>query len=194
MIGRWIRGAAAGALRAVTGAVPPRRVMHGIEVWVLNDDLHATDDEMMDKVAAALDRVAGAQPWRIPMLRRDLARIVVRQNTGCRALFEHSGTCVLDTYFVARFAPAQVASSIVHEGVHARLRRGGRTVPPDLIAWEERLCRKAELGFGLRIADGAAVVERARQSLALSDRDVAPLAADVPLRRTRHHRRARGDG
>jgi hypothetical protein len=192
MILRWMERAAASlGLESLVGD-PRRGVMHGIEVWVLNDHLHATDEAMFATIAASLDLIAGAQPWRIPMLRRDFARIVIRQNTGCRAMFEHSGNCVLDTFFVAKFAPAQVASSIVHEGVHARLRRGGRAVPPDLIAWEERLSRKAELGFGLRIPDGAAVVERARQSLALSDRDVAPLAGDIALRPTR--RRARGDG
>lgn len=189
MIGKLVRRVAAGLLEAVTGTTPPRREMHGIQVWVLNDHLHATDDVLFAKIAAALDRIADAQPWRIPMLRRDFARIVVRQNTGCRAMFEHAGNCVLDTFFVATFAPAQVASSIVHEGVHARLRRGGRTVPPELIAWEERLCRRAELGFGLRIADGAAVVERARSSLALSDADVAPLAGNIRLRPTRRDRR-----
>jgi hypothetical protein len=183
MIGEWMQRAAASLLQAISPS--QRRVMHGIEVLVLNDHLHASDREMFEKVAAALDRIAGAQPWRLPMLRRDFARIVVRQNTGVRAMFEHSGNCVLDTFFVATFTPGQVASSIVHEGVHARLRGGGRVIPPELIAWEERLCRRAELGFGLRIPDGAAVVERARQSLALSDADVAPLAGNIPLRPTR---------
>jgi len=78
-----------------------------------------------------------------------------------------------------------IASSIVHEGVHARLRGGGRVIPRDLIAWEERLCRKAELGFGLRLPDGAAVVQRARAALAGSDAEVAPLAGDIPLRQRR---------
>jgi hypothetical protein len=192
MIRRWMERAAASLGLDSLAPDPRRRMMRGIEVWVLNDHLHATDEAMFARIAAALDLIAGAQPWRIPMLRRDFAGIVVRQNTGCRAMFEHSGNCVLDTFFVAKFAPGQVASSIVHEGVHARLRRGGRVVPPDLIAWEERLCRKAELGFGLRIPDGAAVVERARQSLALSDADVAPLAGNIRLRPTR--RRGRADG
>ena len=63
-----------------------------------------------------------------------------------------------------------------------------RTPPRDLIAWEERLCRKAELAFGLRLPNGAAVVERARASLALSDQDVAPTAVGVRFR----NRRPRG--
>lgn len=189
MIRRLVQHAIAHLRTVENGALGNRRQIHGIEVVVRNDHLHASTAAMLDKVQAALDLIARARPWRIPMLRRDFARIVIRQNTGCRAVFEHSGSCVLDTFFVATFAPAQVASSIVHEGVHARLRRGGRVVPPELIAWEERLCRRAELGFGLRIPDGAAVVERARNALALPDRDIAPLAGDIRLRPTRPRRR-----
>lgn len=176
----------AAALRG-SGTAPreERRRIRGIDVVVRNDGAHASTEALFAKAAAALDRIADAQPWRLPALRRDFARILIRQNTGCRAMFDAARSCVLDTYFVAAFAPEQVAASIVHEGVHARLRRGGRTVPPELIAWEERLCRRAELGFGLRTADGAAVVDRARGALALSDADVAPLAGSVRLRPTR---------
>jgi hypothetical protein len=188
MIRRLIEHAAA-SLGLISRSGPEQRRMHGIEVWVLNDHLHASTEALFAKTADALELIARAQPWRIPMLRRDFARIFIRQNTGCRAIFDSAGSCVLDTFFVATFAPAQVAASIVHEGVHARLRRGGRVVPPDLIAWEERLCRRAELGFGLRIPDGAAVVERARNALALSDREVAPLAGDIRLRPTRRRGR-----
>jgi hypothetical protein len=39
---------------------------------------------------------------------------------------------------------------------------------------EERICRKAELEFGLGLPDAASVVERARFALQMADRDVAP--------------------
>jgi hypothetical protein len=185
MIRRLMEAAAARLRDALLDAATERRLMHGVEVWVMNDHEHASTEAMFAKVAAALELIASVQPWRLGTMRRDFARIFVRQNTGVRAMFEHVGNCVLDTFFVANFTPAQVGASIVHESVHARLRRGGRVVPRDLIAWEERLCRKAELGFGLRVPDGAAVVERARASLALSDADVAPLAGDVQFRSRR---------
>ncbi|HST57990.1 MAG TPA: hypothetical protein VLK84_04870 [Longimicrobium sp.] len=185
MIRRLMQEVAARAEEARIRSASEQRRMHGIDVWVMNDHLHASTEAMFDKIAAALDRVAAVQPWRIGQMRRDFSRIFVRQNTGVRAQFDGERNCVLDTFFVAKFAPAQVASSIVHEGVHARLRRGGRRVPADLIAWEERLCRKAELGFGLRVPDGEAVVERALNALALSDADVAPLAGNIRLRATR---------
>lgn len=186
MIRRLMQEVAARAQEALAGGpTPERRRMRGIEVWVLNDRQHASTETLFDKIAAALDRIAQAQPWRIGTMQRDFGRIFVRENTGCRALFDSARSCVLDTYFVAAFTPEQVASSIVHESVHARLRRDGRVMPADLIAWEERLCRRAELGFGLRTPDGDAVVERARNALALSDADVAPLAGNIRLRPTR---------
>ena len=39
---------------------------------------------------------------------------------------------------------------------------------------EERLCRRAELEFGLSIAEGEVVVERARRALELADEEIAP--------------------
>jgi hypothetical protein len=174
-------------------ATSERRPVHGIEVWILNDGEFASTPALFDRMEAALGLVARHTPWRLRAMRRDFSRIFLLRQDGVRALLDAEGVCRLDTYFVATFAPEQVASSIVHEGVHARLRRGGRTVPRDLIAWEERLCRKAELAFGLRLPDGessAAVVQRARAALSLPDHDVAPLAGDIQLRR----RRPRGHG
>jgi hypothetical protein len=166
-------------------AVSERRHVHGVEVWILNDGEFASTDELFDKMEAALGLVAHHTPWRLSAMRRDFTRIYLLRQDGVRALLDTEGVCRLDTYFVATFTAEQVASSVVHEGVHARLRRGGRRVPRDLIAWEERLCRRAELGFGLRLPNGDAVVERARASLALDDHDVAPLAGDIQLRRRR---------
>lgn len=171
-------------------AISERRAIHGIEVWIANDGEFASTEALFEKMQAALDLVARHTPWRLNAMRRDFTRIFLLRQDGVRALLDAEGVCRLDTYFVATFAAGQVASSIVHEGVHARLRRGGRTVPRDLIAWEERLCRRAELRFGLRLPDGAAVVDRARAALAGSDADVAPLAGDIQLRQ----RRPRGTG
>jgi hypothetical protein len=84
--------------------------------------------------------------------------------------------------FLARrdISAAPVASSILHEGVHARVhafrtRVLGGGGPPDP-AREERLCRRAELAFGRALPEalGAPVVERALATLALADAEVAP--------------------
>lgn len=179
MIRRFIPRFGPRAAEALVRAASARRTIHGIEVWVLNDGKYATDEALFDKVAGALDLIDRHQPWRLRAMRGDFRRIFVRRNEGCRAMFD--GDCILDDFFVATFRAAQVASSIVHEGVHARFRRGGRVPPRDLMAWEERQCRKAELAFGLKASDDA-VVERARASLSLSDAEVAPLADPAALR------------
>ena len=182
MIRRFIPKFGPRAAEALAGAAAAKRVIHGIEAWVLTDGRFGSEEAIFEKIVAALDLIHRHQPWRLRAMRGDFRRILVRRNEGCRALFD--GDCVLDDFFVATFTPAQVASSIVHEGVHARFRRGGRVPPGDLIAWEERQCRKAELAFGLKAGDPA-VVERARASLTLSDAEIAPLADPATLRRRR---------
>ncbi|HEX2080470.1 MAG TPA: hypothetical protein VHG08_22395 [Longimicrobium sp.] len=188
MIRRAIAGPEAVGQEDRLRAASERRQIHGLEVWLVNDGQFADSETLFGRTAAALQLVADHAPWRLAAMRRDFARVLVIRQDGCRALLDAMGNCSLDTYFVATFPPEQVASSIVHEGVHARLRRGGRRMPRELIAWEERLCRRAELAFGRRLPNGAAVVERARASLALSDHEIAPLAGNVRLR----GRRSRG--
>ncbi len=84
--------------------------------------------------------------------------------------------CLIELTFAGegKFSDAQVAASIVHEGVHARLLAMGIAGHPGCEAREERLCRKAELELGMAVPDGQAVIERALSSLTLGDVDVAP--------------------
>jgi hypothetical protein len=96
--------------------------------------------------------------------------------------------CVTELTFLARrdISAAPVAASILHEGMHARVdRMGVRSAGRDR-AREERLCRRAELAFGLALPEalGAPVVERAVASLGLDDGAVAP-AIDWTLARAR---------
>jgi hypothetical protein len=95
----------------------------------------------------------------------------------CRAaFFGATRECLIELTFAGggQFSDAQVAASIVHEGVHARLLTMGIAGHPGCEAREERLCRQAELELGLAVPDGQAVVERALASLTLEDIDVAP--------------------
>ena len=80
--------------------------------------------------------------------------------------------------FLARrdITAAPVASSILHEGMHARISAMLGGVPSLDSAREERVCRRAELAFGqaLPVELGAPVIERAMASLMLDDEGVAP--------------------
>jgi hypothetical protein len=102
--------------------------------------------------------------------------------------------------FLARrdISPAPVAASILHEGMHARVDRMGVRREGRDRAKEERLCRRAELEFGLALPHelGADVVLRARESLMLADENVAPTIdwTEALHRQDEVDRAARGGG
>ncbi|HEX2121769.1 MAG TPA: hypothetical protein VHL59_09015 [Thermoanaerobaculia bacterium] len=156
------------------------RVVRGIRVDVINTRPDIDTEQVLRRADAVLGLVEQYQPWRVRHLRRDLAKILV-QRFACRgAYFPDQRACLLELTFMVNpaFSDAQVAATLVHEGMHARLDRfceyfGVPPFPHDR-ARHERICRRAELEWGLAVPDGQAVVERALESLALADDDVAP--------------------
>jgi hypothetical protein len=72
------------------------------------------------------------------------------------------------------FSDAEVAASILHEAMHARLDALGFPLEMADRARQERFCRRAEMEFGALVPDGDRVVERARWTSALTDEEVAP--------------------
>jgi hypothetical protein len=171
----WLRPVAA----KLVEATPDTRIIHGVSVRVSDNRAEVDPEHLRKKITAALDLIAEYQPHRLRRLPRDMDVIWVREHNMCRAAFygwPDLRACVLDDFFVGTFPEAQVASSIVHEGIHARLRSAG--VPwsdcQGARAREERLCREAELSFGLALPNGQAAVARARESLLLDDDNVAP--------------------
>lgn len=156
--------------------------IRGIPVVVDN----TRDDIATRDVVARLDEALGLieqyQPWRLRHLRRDLAELrVVR--FPCRGAYlpsEHA--CITELTFLARrdITAAPVASSILHEGVHARIHRMSERLGMGGGTWdrarEERVCREAELAFGRALppALGGPVVERALATLGMADDEVAP--------------------
>jgi hypothetical protein len=163
-------------VRTVDGLAARRRRIRGIPVTVLNSRPDIDTALVCARLDAALGLIETWQPWRFRRLQHDLAGIRVSRFPCRAAYFPHTRTCLVELTFLANpaFSDAQIAASIVHEGVHARLHRAGLRLPPEEHAREERLCRRAELELGLAVPNGEAVVERARQSLSLADDDVAP--------------------
>ena len=78
------------------------------------------------------------------------------------------------TVTAADGTPTQVAATILHEAMHARLDNAGVKYDPGSAAKHERFCRRAEVEFGMVAPDGAPVVDRALASLASADDEVAP--------------------
>jgi hypothetical protein len=157
------------------------RVVRGIRVDVVNTRHDIDTAQVLRRADAVLALVERHQPWRLAHLRRDLARILV-QRFACRgAYFPEERTCLLELTFMVNpgFSDAQVAATLVHEGMHARLdrfcERFGVPPFPHRRARHERVCRRAELEWGLAVPGGEPVVQRALESLALEDEDVAPV-------------------
>ncbi|HEU4563143.1 MAG TPA: hypothetical protein VFS05_00785 [Gemmatimonadaceae bacterium] len=153
-----------------------RRTVRGLPVSVVNTRPDIRTEHVLHRLDGALALIERHQPWRFRRLRRDLAEILVIRYP-CRAAYDpRARACIVELTFLANpgFSEAQIAASIVHEGVHARLDRMGLSTPPSRRSREERLCRKAEVEFGLAVPGGEPVVARALAALELEDQEVAP--------------------
>jgi hypothetical protein len=151
----------------------------GFDVFVENTRADIETGAVLTRLEEALALIDRYQPRRLRHLRRDLAYFRVERFPCRGAYFPDERACLTELTFLARrdITAAPVAASIVHEGTHARvdrrrLARGSRDM-----AREERLCRRAELDFGLALPEalGAPVVARAAASLELADAEVAPV-------------------
>lgn len=153
-------------------------VIRGIPVVVENSRTDITTESVLIRLDEALALIERFQPWRLRHLRRDLRHIRVVRFPCRGAYMPGDRVCVTELTFLARrdISAAPVASSIIHEGMHARIDRMGVRAHNRDPAREERLCRRAELAFGHSLPPelGLPVIERARASLALADHDVAP--------------------
>ncbi|HEX6316684.1 MAG TPA: hypothetical protein VFZ73_17555 [Gemmatimonadaceae bacterium] len=152
--------------------------MRGLTVRVENTRADIATTDVLQRLDEALELIERYQPWRLRHLQRDLDEIRVVRFPCRGAWIPDHGACVTELTFLARrdISAAPVASSIIHEGMHARVDRMGVSRYGRDRAREERLCRRAELEFGRSLPPtlGAPVVQRALESLALADQEVAP--------------------
>jgi hypothetical protein len=174
-------------------------VLHGIPVVVENSRRDIATADVLARLHEALALIDRYQPWRLRHLRRDVRFIHVVRFPCRGAYIPGERVCITELTFLARrdISAAPVASSILHEGMHARVDRMGVRAAGRDRAREERLCRRVELAFGRALPEalGAPVVERALASLGLDDPGVAP-AIDWNLANARQHavdRAARGE-
>ena len=172
--------------------------IRGVPVAVENTRPDIATPDVLERLDEALGLIEQYQPWRLRHLRRDVDAIHVVRFPCRGAWIAEQGACVTELTFLARrdITAAPVASSIIHEGMHARVDRMGVSRSHRDRAREERLCRRAELEFGESLPPhlGAPVVQRALESLALADQEVAPsIDWNEALRRQDEiDRRARG--
>ena len=151
--------------------------VHGFPVFVDNSREDIATRDVLTRLDEALALIERYQPWRLSHLRRDVRQFAVIRFPCRGAYFPDDRKCMTELTFLNRrdITAAPVAASIVHEGMHARVEAMGVSNGRDR-AREERLCRRAELEFGLALPTelGAPVIERAASSLMLADDNVAP--------------------
>jgi hypothetical protein len=168
-------------LRFLTGdrgrSTVSRHDVRGIPVVIDNTrpDIETADVlARLDRTLALIERYV---PHHFRRLKRDFAYIVV-QRFACRgAYFHEQRACLVELTFTVNpdFSDAEVAATILHEAMHARLHQLGFPLEMEDRARQERFCRRAEIEFGLLVPNGERVVERATWTVDQSDEDVAPV-------------------
>jgi hypothetical protein len=152
--------------------------VRGFSVFVQNTRPDIRTEDVLQRLDDALGLIERMQPWRFKHLQHDLREFWVARYPCRGAYFRNDRACMTELTFLNRrdIGPETVASSIVHEGMHARVHMMGVRPENADRAREERLCRRAELEFGqsLPAEISGPVVERALAALAASDADVAP--------------------
>lgn len=171
-------------LGRLTGApAPPSPLtvtarLHDLDVVVENTRPDVATADVLARLAEALGLIAAHTPHYWRHLRRDFARLLVARYPCRGAYFPDTGVCLVELTFVVNrdFTTAQVAATVLHEGMHARLHRLGFPFDMEDRARQERFCRRAEVEFGRLAPGGGPVVERALAILAeASDDEVAPM-------------------
>jgi len=123
------------------------RTIDGIPVGVLEGE---KAEATWPRVESALGVIRRYDPRRLHRLKEDVARILVVPNR--QSVFSRSSrSIVLHQIYVDKMPPANLASALVHEAIHARLRRDGFTAyGADLIERVEELCCDEEIAFAMR--------------------------------------------
>ena len=164
-------------LRRAGADLPEERPVRGLPVTLINTRPDIDSEQVFARLDAALGLIERYQPANFRRLRRDFSRIQVRRFPCRGAYFPDTRICLVELTFVVNpeFTPTQVAATILHEAMHARLDNAGVKFESTSAAKHERFCRRAEVEFGMAAPDGAPVVERALASLASADDEVAPV-------------------
>jgi hypothetical protein len=150
--------------------------IRGIPVIIHNTRPDIDTEDVLRRLDESLGLIERYAPHHFRRLRRDFVRIVV-QRYACRgAYLPDQRSCLVELTFTVNrdFSASQVAATILHEAMHARLHRMGGLLGMADRARQERFCRRAEIEFGLAVPDGAPVVERAMATLQGTDEEVAP--------------------
>jgi len=154
-----------------------RRTVRGIDVVLENTRPDISDEDVFARLDAVLALIEQYAPAKLRRMRKDIAGIDVKRFACRGAFFSETRRILCELTFIVNhdFTLAEIASSMLHEGVHARVHAAGVFRTPASLAKEERLCRATELWWGHTVPNGERVIERANALLTMSDEEVAPI-------------------
>ena len=169
MVGRYLRRALDMVAALYRRATRVTRELRGIHVVVENPYPNIDNAFVLGRLDEALGLIERQQPNRFRHFQRDVRKLWVTRHPARGVYFPGERTVMTEVTFLNRrdISTAQLAASILHEGVHARVHQMGvrlgfkRKWP---MAEEERLCRRAEIAFAMTLppADAAPVLARAQ--------------------------------
>ncbi len=148
----------------------------GIPVVVENTRPDVRTADVIARLERCLLLIQQNVPHHFWHLQRDFDHIIVKRFACRGAYFIEQRACLVELTFSVNpdFSDAEVAATILHEAMHARLHALGFPLEMEDRARQERFCRKAEIEFGSLVPGGDRVVARAKATSELSDEDVAP--------------------
>jgi len=178
VVRRWLSRLVVPVAKWVLEKLTTEHTVRDFRVRVQNSEPGVETEQVLARLGEAIDLIATYQPIRLAHLRRDISHFTIRRYAARGAYWGDERAVLTELTFLARrdIGAAVVASSVLHEGVHARIHQMARKRAFHDPAREERICRRAELAFGRALPQelGAPVIARAEEALELRDDDIAP--------------------
>jgi hypothetical protein len=129
-------------------------------------------DPGFKKLTLALASIQRYDSVRFCRIKRDIPLIWIVPTKPSRAVWNNRlKACILDRDFVYSEinTPGDIASTIVHEATHARLRNLGIGYDEKVRKRVEDVCIRAQLRFTQKLPDGARAFEHAKLCLNLPE-------------------------
>jgi hypothetical protein len=169
-VGRWIQ-------RQFLRLLTHRCVVRGFPTVIVNTRPEIETKDVIARLDGALALLEKYVPHHYRRLRRDFSGFLIERRAYRGAFIVATRSCLVELTFVVNpaFTLSQVAATILHEAMHARLYARSIAVTQAEAHRQERFCRRAEIEFGELVPDGGPIVQRAMETLQLSDAEIAPV-------------------
>ncbi len=167
--------------RGRPSSLPQYCVVRGFATTIINSRPDIETDDVIARLDGALALIERYAPHHFRRFHRDFSGFLVERRAYRGAFLVERRICMVELTFVVNrsFSLAEVAATILHEGMHARLHARGIAIGRNESHRQERFCRQAEIEFGRIVPGGEPVVRRALESLALTDEEIAPVIDDA---------------